>query len=131
MNKSLALVFSLLIALSAFTACNAQKSDTNAKTTKTSTTAATVAESSLTSSISSKISVTDPTTKQQLQTTDGADNDIDFGEVDQTSSSEKITKPVSSVADSTTNKAETTILSSKGNKAKITTDKDGWVDKWY
>ncbi len=131
MNKSLALVFAVLIALSAFTACNAQKGVSNAKATKTKTTATIVAESSLTASISSKISATDSTSKLQLQTTDEADNDIDFGEVDETSSTEKDTKPASSVAVSTTNKTETTTLYSKGSKAKITTDKDGWVDKWY
>lgn len=60
-----------------------------------------------------------------------ADNDVVFSNNETTTSSKK-TETISSAVDTSQNLNETTVIkNSKTDKNKVTTDKDGWVDKWY
>ena len=62
---------------------------------------------------------------------DKADNDVVFSNNETTTSSKK-TETTSSAVDTSQNLNETTVINnSKADKNKVTTDKDGWVDKWY
>ena len=62
---------------------------------------------------------------------DKADNDVVFSNNETTTSSKK-TETTSSAVDISQNLNETTVINnSKTDKNKVTTDKDGWVDKWY
>ena len=63
--------------------------------------------------------------------TDESDNDVDFDELSE-AASDKVTGATSSAVKPSTTLNETAdTASSKGSKPKITTDKDGWVNKWY
>ena len=62
---------------------------------------------------------------------DKADNDVVFSNNETTTSAKKA-ETTSSAVDTSQNLNETTVINnSKTDKNKVTTDKDGWVDKWY
>lgn len=133
MKKSLAFILAILIGLSALAACTSQKSDTANATAKKETTVSAVAEKNSLSenNSSSELPTTASTTEISRQITDEPDNGIDFDELNE-ASSDKVTAATSSaVKPSITSNKTTTTVSSKGSKPKITTDKDGWVNKWY
>lgn len=133
MKKSLAFILAILIGLSALAACTSQKSDIANATTKKQAAASTEAEkSSVTeNNSSSKLPTTTSTTETSRHTTDESDNDVDFDELSE-AASDKVTGATSSAVKPSTTLNETAdTASSKGSKPKITTDKDGWVDKWY
>lgn len=71
------------------------------------------------------------TAKTNPNKADKADNDVAFSNNETTTSSKK-TKTTSSAVATSQNLNETTVINnSKTDKNKVTTDKDGWVDKWY
>lgn len=133
MKKSLAFILAILIGLSALAACASQKSDTANATVKKETTVSAAAEKNPVSenSSSSELPTTSSTTEVSRQITDEPDNDIDFDELNEASSDKATTATSSAVKPSTTLNETTNTASSKGSKPKITTDKDGWVNKWY
>ena len=60
-----------------------------------------------------------------------ADNDVVFSN-NETTISFKKTETTSSAVEPSSDLNETTVVNnSKTDKNKVTTDKDGWVDKWY
>ena len=59
------------------------------------------------------------------------DNDVVFSNNETTTSSKKMETTSSAVAPSQNLNETTAINNSKTDKNKVTTDKDGWVDKWY
>lgn len=133
MKKSLVFILTILIGLSALAACTSQKSDTANATTKKQAAASTEAEkNSVTENISSpELPTITSTTETSSHATDESDNDVDFNEFNEVSS-DKVTNATSSaVKPSTTLNDTVDTASSKGGKSKITTDKDGWVNKWY
>lgn len=133
MKKSLAFILTILIGLSALAACTSQKSDIANATTKKQAAASTEAEkSSVTENGSSpELPTTTSTTETSSHATDESDNDVDFNEFNEVSS-DKVTNATSSAVKPSTTLNETAdTASSKGGKSKITTDKDGWVNKWY
>lgn len=133
MKKSLAFILAILIGLSALAACTSQKSDIANATTKKQAAASTEAEkSSVTENgSSSELPTITSTTETSSHATDESDNDVDFNEFSE-AASDKVTGATSSaVKPSTTLNDTADTTSSKGGKPKITTDKDGWVNKWY
>lgn len=133
MKKSLAFILTILIGLSALAACTSQKSDIANATTKKQAAASTEAEkSSVTENgSSSELPTTTSTTEISSHATDESDNDVDFNEFNEVSS-DKVTGATSSAVKPSITLNETAdTTSSKGGKPKITTDKDGWVNKWY
>lgn len=133
MKKSLAFILTILIGLSALAACTSQKSDIANATTKKQAAASTEAEkSSVTENSSSpELPTTTSTTEVSSHATDESDNDVDFNEFSE-AASDKVTGATSSaVKPSTTLNESADTTSSNGSKPKITTDKDGWVNKWY
>lgn len=74
---------------------------------------------------------TNPNKADKVDKADKADNDVVFSNNETTTSSKK-TETTSSAVDTSQNLNETTVINnSKADKNKVTTDKDGWVDKWY
>lgn len=132
MNKYLAFVFAILIGLSVFTACSAQKNDSAVKTTENETVSSLATSSDSSSeSKTAKISSAETSTEVNRQTVIDADNDVDFAEIDENNSSRQTTESVLTTKPSTDLSESSTSASSKGDKSKITTDKEGWVNKWY
>ncbi|WP_455493322.1 hypothetical protein [Eubacterium sp.] len=71
------------------------------------------------------------TNSNKADKVDKADNDVAFSNNEKTTSFKK-TETTSSAVDTSQNLNETTVINnSKTDKNKVTTDKDGWVDKWY
>lgn len=78
-----------------------------------------------------RVETTAKTNPNKADKADNGDNDVVFSN-NETTTSFKKTETTSSAVDTSQNLNETTVINnSKTDKNKVTTDKDGWVDKWY
>lgn len=124
------------VCLSILSACSQSTSDTAKDSTNKNEVTVSVKEQNSNpdlSTTSSDVSVSqDKTTaKSNPSKVDKADNDVAFSNNETTTSAKK-TETTSSAVASSQNLNETTVVNNtKTDKNKITTDKDGWIDKWY
>lgn len=129
MKKYFVLLLSATLILSVFVACSASNTDKNNTVSQNQTTVSSALDGNETTILSTTVA----SSKQKESTASGADNDVDFAESttqNKTRLSDKIT--ASPAEPEKTTEPETASSSSNGNSpTKISTDKDGWVDKWY
>ena len=124
------------VCLSMLTACSQSTSDTATDSTNENEVTVSVTEQNSNpdlSTTSSDISVgqDETTAKTNTSKADKADNDFAFSNNETTTSAKKAETTSSAVAPSQNLNETTVVNNTKTDKNKITTDKDGWVDKWY
>ena len=127
------------VCLSMLTACSQSASDTATDSTNENEVTASVTEQNSNSDLNTTSStapvrqneITAKTNSNKIDKVDKADNDVAFSN-NKTTSSAKKTETTSSAVTTSSNLNETTVFNnSKTDKNKVTTDRDGWVDKWY
>ncbi|SJZ76263.1 hypothetical protein [Eubacterium coprostanoligenes] len=124
------------VCLSMLTACSQIISDTATDSTNENEVTVSVTEQNSNpdlSTTSSNVSVgqDETTAKTNTSKADKADNDVVFSNNETTTSAKKAETTSSAVAPSQNLNETTVVNNTKTDKNKITTDKDGWVDKWY
>ena len=124
------------VCLSMFTACSQSISDTATDSTNENEVTVSVTEQNSNPDLnttSSNVSVGQDETTAKTNTSKAykADNDVAFSNNETTTSAKKAETTSSAVAPSQNLNETTVVNNKKTDKNKITTDKDGWVDKWY
>ena len=124
------------VCLSMFTACSQSISDTATDSTNENEVTVSVTEQNSNPDLnttSSNVSVgqDEITAKTNTSKADKADNDVVFSNNETTTSAKKAETTSSAVAPSQNLNETTVVNNTKTEKNKITTDKDGWIDKWY
>ena len=124
------------VCLSMLTACSQSTSDTATDSTNENEVTVSVTEQNSNPDLnttSSNVSVgqDETTAKTNTSKADKADNDVAFSNNETTTSAKKAETTSSAVAPSQNLNETTVVNNTKTDKNKITTDKDGWIDKWY
>lgn len=137
MKKLFLLLLVASVCLSMLTACSQSTPDTATDSTNENEVTVSVTEQKSNPDLNTASSSTAPvrhdktTAKTNASKADKADNDVAFSNNETTTSAKK-TETTSSAVEPSSNLNETTVVNNtKTDKNKITTDKDGWVDKWY
>lgn len=124
------------VCLSILSACSQSTSDTAKDSTNKNEVTASVKEQNSnldlnTTSSNVSVSQDETTAKTNPSKADKADNDVAFSNNETTTSAKKAETTSSAVAPSQNLNETTVVNNTKTDKNKITTDKDGWIDKWY
>ena len=124
------------VCLSMLTACSQSTSDTATDSTNENEVTVSVTEQNSnpdmnTISSTAPVSQDETTAKTNPSKADKADNDVAFSNNETTISAKKAETTSSAFAPSQNLNETTVVNNTKTDKNKITTDKDGWIDKWY